>query len=47
MIKKVKIELKNVFLKLDKNHIFKNFSLDFSTEGISLFWELMVPVKLF
>ena len=36
MIKKVKIELKNIFLKLDKNHIFKNFSLDFSTEGISV-----------
>ena len=36
MIKKVKIELKNIFLKLDKNHIFKNFSLDFSTKGISV-----------
>ena len=36
MIKKVKIELKNIFLKLDKNHIFKNFSLDFSAEGISV-----------
>ena len=36
MIKKIKIELKNIFLKLDKNHIFKNFSLDFSTKGISV-----------
>ena len=30
------IELKNIFLNIDGNQIFKNFSLKFSSTGISV-----------
>ena len=36
MSKNLQVELKNIFLKLEGNEIFKNFSLRFSSKGISI-----------
>ena len=36
MNKNLQVELKNIFLKLEGNEIFKNFSLRFSSKGISI-----------
>ena len=36
MSKNLQIELKNIFLKLEGNELFKNFSLRFSSKGISI-----------
>ena len=36
MSENLQVELKNIFLKLEGNEIFKNFSLRFSSKGISI-----------
>ena len=36
MSENLQVELKNIFLKLEGNQIFKNFSLRFSSKGISI-----------
>ena len=36
MSKNLQVELKNIFLKLEGNEIFKNFSLRFSSKCISI-----------
>ena len=36
MNENLQVELKNIFLKLQGNQIFKNFSLRFSSKGISV-----------
>ena len=36
MSENLRVELKNIFLKLEGNEIFKNFSLRFSSKGISI-----------
>ena len=36
MSKNLQVELKNIFFELEGNEIFKNFSLRFSSKGISI-----------